>query len=878
MAEVLVQKLMAELKEEMVCPTGGEPTVRIAHFLTPSVTSIDGPVFDLPPNTCFPGATSSFAAILKKSNLKVNFCGWRNPQKDWKTWVDRMSSLHRAAWRKAGIFDAIMNSTYLITRNEDLIFSFGEKWCPDTNTFVFPWGEATITLEDMMILGGYSVLGDPVFRPVDTDEFAEVEKKLLLARSGLAKSKSKKPSQSLWLTKFMDSGNEIEHEAFLALWLSRFVFPNKTSDDTVQKIVIPIAIHLARGTKIALAPAILANLYASLSELKQALVDSRRMQNVNEQDKILELLISAPFQLVQIWILERFLTLLPKPVTLEHGQPRFAKWSGLRMEDMIDVSLSIDEAADFFLWRPYAIGCKNSLPHYIYKEKEHWVLVGSDMDEDLEALVRCLRVSELVGIESDCIMQYLPHRVAMQFGFDQGLPGQVTRANLNISLAWENYTRTVRDERLYIPSRLFEPDVTTQYLVWWRKSMSVHLAASVDSVTGARYKGLKKQLLLKSSQKKSASGAPASASLPRMCETVRPNDSEKKAIADKESAQTSSEKESDNISLVPPGFPPKPNQTGTSNSEDADHQIQAKRLKEGADGNHKAQNIIRMTGAQYKKYIADRVKSSGKRVQLKSDKKKPNNNEVVTPGFPTKGNILGKRELEDEDGHTRVKRLRKVTDVSGKTENVVILTGSEYKAMLLNTAGRKSDNHGSLPLDFSPKHNTVGAKGSVDRNGCVQFESLGNNANGKDKSQRDSQLEGPISSISENITVQKMQVEPSEIKLETEMEKRSSRMALAHETETTPDVYLTGRLVGCGSRHKCEGSETQPFCHLPAGPSLPNLIKDSSEAGAVIHEMFGVDKGNGKSCSHEAWDVLAWKLEARIRNIESTISRYRGGL
>jgi len=44
-----------------------------------------------------------------------------------------------------------------------LLFGVVEKWCCDTNTFVFPFGEATLTLEDIMVLGGYPVLGDPVF-------------------------------------------------------------------------------------------------------------------------------------------------------------------------------------------------------------------------------------------------------------------------------------------------------------------------------------------------------------------------------------------------------------------------------------------------------------------------------------------------------------------------------------------------------------------------------------------------------------------------------------------------------------------------------------------------------------------------------------------
>lgn len=774
MAESSPDQLMEARREEMVSPTGGEPTLRLARFLTPSVTSMDGPVSNLPSSNCFS------MPEFKKCNLKVNFRGWRKPQKDWKRWVDHMSSMHNSTWKKAGILDAIMNSTYTISQDEDLIFKFAEKWCPETNTFVFPWGEATITLEDMMILGGYAVLGEPIFRPVDTDGLALIEKKLLLARTELAKTKAKKVSQSLWLPKFMDSGSEIEHEAFLALWLSRFVFHNKCSDDTVQKKVIPIAVHLARGTRIALAPAILASIYANLSELKKVLVDSRRMQKGNEQDKTLELSISAPFQLVQLWIWERFPMLSPKPVTLEYGQPRFAKWNGSSIEDTADGILDIDETAGYFLWRPYAMGCKSSMPNMIYKENEQWALIGSDMDEDLEALVRCLRVSELVGIESDCIMQYLPHRVAMQFGIDQDLPGHIARVNLNRNIAWENYSRTVKDESLYIPPRLFEPDVTTRYMVWWKKSMSVQLGESESYVIG---KGPQNKM--------SDSGAFDSHSLPRECNTVRASGLEKKAVADEVSPKSSGkivlssvEKKSDNESLFPPGFPTKPNLVETSSSDDKVQQMHAKWLWNGTDENNKALNIVTVTGAEYRKFIANRVspKNLGNRVSQNSEEKKPNNDDVVNPCFPPKCNWVGSSVLEDEDGQTRVKRLKSETDGRGKSFR---LTGAQYKkaignlvssrslekSTLLHSAGRKSDNDDPVTPGFPPKPNTVGTNVSDGKDAYFQGKSMRNNAEGRDN---------------ESVTVQNMQVEPLETNVENEKEKENSITPQGYETESGP--------------------------------------------------------------------------------------------
>jgi hypothetical protein len=43
-------------------------------------------------------------------------------------------------------------------KKQDLVYGVVEKWCSETNTFVFPFGEATITLEDVIVLGGYSLV------------------------------------------------------------------------------------------------------------------------------------------------------------------------------------------------------------------------------------------------------------------------------------------------------------------------------------------------------------------------------------------------------------------------------------------------------------------------------------------------------------------------------------------------------------------------------------------------------------------------------------------------------------------------------------------------------------------------------------------------
>jgi len=141
-----------------------------------------------------------------------------------------------------------------------------EKWCCETNTFVFSFGEATITLEDIMVLGGYPVIGDPIFIKVKDQEMREVEKKMILARQQIWQCKKVHAYTSTWMDFFIGKGSEIEHEAFLATWLSIFVFPHNY---LVTSYLFPIAILLARGNPFALALAVLASIYKDLSLFKK---------------------------------------------------------------------------------------------------------------------------------------------------------------------------------------------------------------------------------------------------------------------------------------------------------------------------------------------------------------------------------------------------------------------------------------------------------------------------------------------------------------------------------------------------------------------------------------------------------------------------------
>ncbi|OMO71810.1 hypothetical protein CCACVL1_18059 [Corchorus capsularis] len=462
----------------MVTPAGKNLRFRPGCFIKPSV----GSEYSMNEETdaSIPrDALSCLPSVFepRKWALNVKFQCWRHPLENWKAWVVKMADRHQSTWKKAGIFEAIMNSTYRIHRNIDLVFGVAEKWCHETKSFIFSWGEATITLEDVMILGGYSVLDSPVFSPVQTEEMEEIREKLNNARKEITKTSSKKASLSQWMKKFMDSGSPVEHEAFLAFWLSRYVLPS--SFDAVAENVLHIAIHLARGTRIALAPAILAKIYTDLTLLKKKIVATTRLESNGNDGNLLQpepITLWSPLTLVQVWIWERFLELKPKPNLIKNGEPRFALWHDIKCKEQ-DVRSVLELAKEKFEWCPYVrkvLVLTNSDGAKFHRDKAIGISLS---DDELESFARCLRPSELVGL--DCIEQYLPHRVALQFGMDQDIPGTVSRSNDSYGIAWADYNKSVGGGKL---NRIFEAGVTTRYLRWWNRSLLSMAEASKDGL------------------------------------------------------------------------------------------------------------------------------------------------------------------------------------------------------------------------------------------------------------------------------------------------------------------------------------------------------------------------------------------------------------
>ncbi|KAL3736317.1 hypothetical protein ACJRO7_025301 [Eucalyptus globulus] len=455
--------VVEEREELMLSPNrDARPALRTGHFLKPSPTEPDPPP---PPPPLVPASLPP-----EELPFSVKFKNWRRPTKGWTAWVDSMEPAHGVAWKRAGIYDAIKSSTFLIGRHPGLVLGLAQNWCPDTNTFVFPWGEATVTLEDVMVLGGYSVWGSsPVLSTHLGSHSGEVEMKLKRKVSEMSKASASKVGCREWMKKFRGAESDMEHEAFLAFWLSRFVFAS--SCDVIPARVLPMAIGLARGTRIALAPAVLARIYRDLSWLKNVLDGLvPRTKDGNEAGGIYVTL-SAVFALVQIWAWERFVTTIrPKPREVQPGEPWLGRWHRSTKLILQNVHSMMGEAGAHFKWRPYSLAVNNLASYAFYGEKENWVSLEKDADGELRSFAHCLMAWELPGL--DFVEKYSPHRVAMQFGMDQDMPGQVAPCNQDPEIAWNNYSKSLQGVQLYIPARLYKPCITARYAEWWASRSS----------------------------------------------------------------------------------------------------------------------------------------------------------------------------------------------------------------------------------------------------------------------------------------------------------------------------------------------------------------------------------------------------------------------
>ncbi|KAF7126468.1 hypothetical protein RHSIM_Rhsim11G0006700 [Rhododendron simsii] len=134
-------------------------------------------------------------------------------------------------------------------------------------------------------------------------------------------------------------------------------------------------------------------------------------------------------QFLMAFCFEHFSSLAPSPADIskrEEPRPRIMRWSGVSSTK--SWGKRIDDADTFFL-QPYAKPVEGALPTSFFSENDHTVDFQTEgITVSAFALVAfaaaCPCSLPALCAEGTRSMLYRPDRVARQFGYDQGAPGQ----------------------------------------------------------------------------------------------------------------------------------------------------------------------------------------------------------------------------------------------------------------------------------------------------------------------------------------------------------------------------------------------------------------------------------------------------------------------
>lgn len=264
---------------------------------------------------------------------------------EWKWWSSNQPNTRfRALLRQSGLVELVQCSYRFI--DKILISGFVERWQPETNTFHIPFGEITITLDDVSAILGIPVAGASV--AVSPERMSDRDAEELLvellgvsagdARQEVLSSRGQSVRMEWLRTQFhsvsdRDRQQRIEcaARAYLLFLLGCTLFADK-SGTRVPIAYLCLLRDLDRVSTYAWGTAALAYLYRQLGIASRSSVRQ----------------ISGYMTLLQAWIYEHFPALSPHP-SLEYtdASPRVHRWmpgtpSRTTMDHLVVLRESLD--------------------------------------------------------------------------------------------------------------------------------------------------------------------------------------------------------------------------------------------------------------------------------------------------------------------------------------------------------------------------------------------------------------------------------------------------------------------------------------------------------------------------------------------------------
>ncbi|XP_073026084.1 uncharacterized protein [Primulina eburnea] len=378
---------------------------------------------------------------------------------------------------KAGFYGVYMAGR--IRLDHALITALVERWRPETHTFHLPVGETTVTLQDISVLWGLPVDGEPI-TGVDTnrsmDEWQEVCNQLLGFRpppQDFDRGRLKIRCLQERFKTLPDGASEDTVKFYARAYILQLLGGQLLSDmsnNKVKLMYLPLLRDFESAGKLSWGSAVLACLYRALC----------RATKPETSD------ICGPLVLLQIWAWERVPFVRPGRIApREHtspdrvsgeypspAAPYGSRWNvGFKLESVGTHVLVLyrdqldNMKDDQFVWDPYPVEVLASLPDYCLSGRRIWQTVSP---------LICFDVVEF----------HHPDRVLRQFGQQQTIPAvcdtipdiHLTDRRGRQNYDWAQHHRqfvdmwTDRCARIVYAPPIESPiDQSDPYMIWYRQ-------------------------------------------------------------------------------------------------------------------------------------------------------------------------------------------------------------------------------------------------------------------------------------------------------------------------------------------------------------------------------------------------------------------------
>ena len=86
---------------------------------------------------------------------------WPLPSDESRSWFDAMKISYGDLWHRAGIYNALHLSMKEAQGARNLILAATSFWNSASNTFDFHFGQMSVTLLDVLVIGGFTIHHPP---------------------------------------------------------------------------------------------------------------------------------------------------------------------------------------------------------------------------------------------------------------------------------------------------------------------------------------------------------------------------------------------------------------------------------------------------------------------------------------------------------------------------------------------------------------------------------------------------------------------------------------------------------------------------------------------------------------------------------------------